>query len=48
MAAEAAETARWAALEALDRELMPPPASPVRRRDVVEQEEREEREAREA
>ena len=40
MAAEAAEAARRAAQEALDRELMPPPAPPVTRQDILEQEER--------
>ena len=40
MAVVAAEAAQRAAQEALDRELMPPPAPPVTRRDVLEQEER--------
>ena len=40
MAAVAAEAARRAAQEALDRELMPPPAPIVTRRDVLEREER--------
>ena len=40
MSVVAAEAAQRAAQEALDRELMPPPAPPVTRRDILEQEER--------